>query len=125
VNIAPSGTIQITRTEDVPHLVLHLHWKLPDHAGDVPRFLVYFREQSGYLQEFKSLFTGQKYTAIRVFNASSLSARRREVVFIDIQKCFTLNNKRLSSIKINQVPADGGISQFPISRYFEGGFLWL
>ncbi len=46
MNIALSGAIQVTRAEDVPHLVLHLHWKLSEHAEDAPRFLVWAENAS-------------------------------------------------------------------------------
>ena len=35
------GTVQISRIEDVPHLVLHLHWKIAESADDDARFLVW------------------------------------------------------------------------------------
>ncbi len=35
------GTVQNSRTEDVPHLVLHLHWKMVESADAGARFLIW------------------------------------------------------------------------------------
>ena len=46
MSIAPLGTVRISRTEDVPHLVLHLHWQIAGHADADARFLIW-AEHSG------------------------------------------------------------------------------
>ncbi len=47
MNIAPFGTVQNSRVEDVPHLVLHLHWGIIENADDGARFLVWAEDASG------------------------------------------------------------------------------
>jgi len=46
VSIASLGTIQLSRTEDVPHLVLHLHWRLANNADKRARFLMWAEDAS-------------------------------------------------------------------------------
>ena len=41
VSITPLRTIQTSPTEDVPHLVLHLHWRLVNDADIPARFLIW------------------------------------------------------------------------------------
>ena len=47
MTIASFGTIQNSQTEDVPHLVLHLHWGALENADDAPRFLVWAENAEG------------------------------------------------------------------------------
>ena len=46
VNTALSGTVQNSRPEDVPQLVLHLHWGLTENADDAARFLIWAEDAS-------------------------------------------------------------------------------
>ncbi len=46
VSIASPGTIQLSRTEDVPHLVLHLHWRLANDADERARFLIWAEDSA-------------------------------------------------------------------------------